>query len=122
MAETLTGGGERESRNDGPLRCATDVRHSTLIQDYVEGGRRVQDVELFVRSLYVRKIRHMWVYMPTLSAPPSLAELTRRFTRGPCVLVTERGYRQSRILSLGSGALTLSLNLMRHDSRFHFLI
>ena len=40
-------------------------------------------------------------------------------TRG--VRLTERGYRQSRVLSLGSGALSLSLNLTRHCSRFHSL-
>ena len=42
-----------------------------------------------------------------------------RGTRNACP--TKRGYRQSRVFSLGSGALSLSLNLTRHRSRFHSL-
>ena len=43
----------------GGLKSATNVRHETLIQDYAEGGQRVQDVELFAKALQVRKIRHV---------------------------------------------------------------
>ena len=35
---------------------------------------------------------------------------------------TDRGYRQSRVFSLGSGAHSLSLNLIGHSSRFHSYI
>ena len=35
------------------------VEYLTMIQDHDEGGVRMPDVELFVKSLYVRKVRHM---------------------------------------------------------------
>ena len=39
-------------------------------------------------SAWTRVYRGVQPGACTLSAPPSLAELTRRFTRGPCVLFT----------------------------------
>ena len=49
------------ARDPGPPRStgSTNVRQLTLIQDHVEGGKRVPDVETFVASLHIRRIRHM---------------------------------------------------------------
>ena len=43
----------------------------TLIQDYAEGGSRAVDVEMFARSLHVRKMRRMVEPLPghTLNLP-----------------------------------------------------
>ena len=38
---------------------STNVKQITLIQDHAEGGKRVTDVETFVTSLHIRRIRHM---------------------------------------------------------------
>ena len=38
---------------------STNVQRAVLIQDYPETGRRTQDVELFTRALYIRKLRHL---------------------------------------------------------------
>ena len=32
---------------------------SALVQDYAEGGARSLDIEVFVRSLYLRQVRHL---------------------------------------------------------------
>ena len=44
---------------NGTRRGHTNVKHTTLVQDYTEHGTRAVDVELFTRSLHIRKVRSM---------------------------------------------------------------
>ena len=52
---------EAEGEDDTPvaIRTATDVTHMSLIQDHLEGGKRIHDVELFTKALQLRRIRHL---------------------------------------------------------------
>ena len=43
----------------GHTNGATNVAQATLMQDYAEGGKRVPDVERFVRALKIRRLRHL---------------------------------------------------------------
>ena len=40
-------------------RGRSAVERLTLVQDYPEGGQRCQDIELFVRSLYIRQVSRL---------------------------------------------------------------
>ena len=39
--------------------CSTDISHTTLIQDYAEGGQRAPDVETFCRAIHATKLRRI---------------------------------------------------------------
>ena len=45
--------------NEMMTQGKTPIEHLTLIQDHDEGGTRAPDVELFVRSQYIRKARQL---------------------------------------------------------------
>ena len=61
--------------------------HSTRSRAAAAPAQRSRD-RVFRPTHHPLRHTRTYSYMPTLSAPPSLAELTRRFTRGPCVLFT----------------------------------
>ena len=39
--------------------CSTNISHTTLIQDYPEGGQRAPDVENFCKAIHTTKLRRM---------------------------------------------------------------